>query len=107
MSIQKRSCLGLAVAIAVIHTALLSGCEGERPKKPSAAVPAPVGTAQQTSGKAPPLPVVGPLAIPRSRQQVGLPVELTRTVTPPDNQQTPEEITLGQKLFFDGRFSAD
>jgi cytochrome c peroxidase len=28
-------------------------------------------------------------------------------VTPPDNQQTPEKIALGQKLFFDGRLSAD
>jgi cytochrome c peroxidase len=28
-------------------------------------------------------------------------------VTPPDNPQTPEKIALGQKLFFDGRLSAD
>jgi cytochrome c peroxidase len=39
--------------------------------------------------------------------QVGLPVDLTRTVTPPDNPQTPEKIALGQKLFFEGRLSAD
>src|SRR5205814_3693931 len=33
--------------------------------------------------------------------------ELTREVTPSDNPQTPEKVALGQKLFFDGRLSAD
>src|ERR687892_602961 len=55
----------------------------------------------------PAIPKVGPLAQPRSLQQVGLPADLTRTVIPPDNTQTPEQIALGQKLFFDGRLSAD
>jgi cytochrome c peroxidase len=31
----------------------------------------------------------------------------TRAEIPPDNLQTPEKIALGQKLFFDGRLSAD
>src|SRR5262249_15697381 len=39
--------------------------------------------------------------------QVGLPAELTRNVIPKDNPQTPERIALGEKLFFDGRLSAD
>ena len=55
----------------------------------------------------PPIPKAGPLAQPRSPQQVGLPVDQTRAVIPPDNPQTPEKIALGQKLFFDGRLSAD
>ena len=55
----------------------------------------------------PPIPKAGPLAQPRSPQQVGLPVDQTRAVIPPDNLQTPEKIALGQKLFFDGRLSAD
>jgi cytochrome c peroxidase len=38
---------------------------------------------------------------------VGLPVDQTRAAIPPDNPQTPEKIALGQKLFFDGRLSAD
>src|SRR5207302_2441901 len=63
--------------------------------------------AEPTPGKAPPIPKAGPLASPRSLQQVGLPVELTRSVTPADNPQTPEKIALGQKLFFEGRLSAD
>ena len=55
----------------------------------------------------PPIPPAGPLAEPRPRQQVGLPVEATRGAIPPDNPQTPEKIALGQRLFFDGRLSAD
>jgi cytochrome c peroxidase len=55
----------------------------------------------------PPIPRAGPLAQPRALQQVGLPVDQTRAVIPPDNPQTPEKIALGQKLFFDGRLSAD
>ena len=53
------------------------------------------------------IPKIGPLAQPRSLQQVGLPVDLTKAVIPADNPQTPEKIALGQKLFFDGRLSAD
>src|SRR5437667_746451 len=107
MSIQTRRCLGLVAVVAVIGTALLLGYESGRPKVASAEAPAPVGTAREAPGKAPPLPKAGPLARPRSLQQVGLPVELTRTVTPTDNPQTPEKIALGQKLFFEGRLSAD
>jgi cytochrome c peroxidase len=47
------------------------------------------------------------LAEPKSLDQVGLPTELTRQAIPPDNPQTPEKIALGEKLFFDGRLSAD
>jgi cytochrome c peroxidase len=107
MSIQKRTRSGLVIAVAVINTALLLGCEGGRPQGPSAETPAPDDTTRQAPGKAPPIPKAGPLAKPRSLQQVGLPVRLTRTVTPPDNPQTPEKIALGQKLFFEGRLSAD
>src|SRR5262249_26476400 len=66
-------------------------------------------TAATTPPKAaqPSIPKTGPLAQPRSLQQVGLPVDLTQAVIPPDNPQTPEKIALGQKLFFDGRLSAD
>jgi len=107
MSIQKRTCSGLVVVVAVISTAPLPGCESGRLKDPSAAAPTPAGTARQSTGKAPPIPKEGPLAKPRSLEQVGLPVELTRTVTPPNNPQTLEEIALGQKLFFEGKLSAD
>jgi hypothetical protein len=47
------------------------------------------------------------MARPKSLDQVGLPAELTRQAIPSDNLQTPEKIALGEKLFFDGRLSAD
>ncbi len=52
-----------------------------------------------------PIPPDGPLARPKSLQQIGVPVEATRIAAPPDNPQTPEKIALGEKLFFDGRLS--
>src|SRR5256714_6599052 len=55
----------------------------------------------------PPIPKPGPLAQPRSPQQVGAPADQTRAAIPPDNPQTPEKIALGEKLFFDGRLSDD
>ena len=56
---------------------------------------------------APPIPPDGPLAHPKSLNQVGLPLEVTRAAVPRDNPQTPEKIALGEKLFFDGRISLD
>jgi cytochrome c peroxidase len=107
MSSRKRTRLGLAVAVAAINTALLLGCEGGRGGGPSAEEGASAGTAGPALGKAPPIPEAGPLANPRSLHQAGLPVELTQSVTPADNPQTPEKAALGQKLFFEGRLSAD
>jgi len=57
--------------------------------------------------KPPPIPQAGPLAQPRSLKQLGAPTEATRSAMPPDNPQSSEKIALGQKLFFDGRLSAD
>src|SRR6266852_4850424 len=59
------------------------------------------------AGKAPPIPLAGRLAMPRSLAQVGVPRAATRAAIPVDNPQTPEKIELGMKLFFDGRLSAD
>jgi cytochrome c peroxidase len=65
------------------------------------------GASAQTAAHAPPIPPVSPLADPKSLKQVGLPVEATRAAVPADNPQTPEKVALGEKLFFDGRLSAD
>ena len=54
-----------------------------------------------------PIPKAEPLAQPKSMHQVGNPAAATRAAIPPDNAQSPEKIALGQKLFFDGRLSAD
>ena len=65
-------------------------------------------TALQTSPQPlGPIPPAGALAQPKSLDQVGVPIALTHAVTPSDNPQTPEKIVLGQKLFFDGRLSAN
>jgi cytochrome c peroxidase len=103
----KRARSGFAVVAMVAVTALTSGCGREHRDALSGKETVPNDTTEQASGKAPPIPQVGPLAKPRSLEQVGVPTELTRTVMPPDNPQTEEKIALGQKLFFDGRLSAD
>ena len=58
-------------------------------------------------GQAPPLPKAGPLAVPRSQQQVGLPVALTASVIPRGSPLAPATVALGEKLFFDNRLSGD
>ena len=55
----------------------------------------------------PPIPAASELASPKSLQQIGVPVEVTRAAVPADNPQTLEKIALGEKLFFDGRLSVD
>jgi cytochrome c peroxidase len=58
-------------------------------------------------GQAPPLPTPGPLAQPRSDNQVGFPAALTKSVIPPSSPLTPAAVALGEKLFFDARLSGD
>lgn len=59
------------------------------------------------TGKAPYIPKAGALGQPKSPRQIGVPDGLLSAAIPPGNPQTPEKIALGQKLFFDGRLSAD
>src|ERR1700686_608865 len=54
-----------------------------------------------------PIPPDDSLARPKSLHKLGVPLALTRSVIPKDNPQTPEKIALGEKLFFDGRLSAN
>jgi cytochrome c peroxidase len=63
--------------------------------------------AKKASSQLPLIPETDPLAQPKSLQQVGAPVAMTRAVIPADNPQTPEKISLGQKLFFDRRLSVN
>src|SRR6266436_493490 len=66
-----------------------------------------VGATRQATPETPPIPEAGPLARPKSLQQVGAPADATPAAIPPDNPQTREKTALGQRLFFDGRLSAD
>src|SRR5262245_39131772 len=58
------------------------------------------------SGQAPPLPKQGPLADPRSSDQVGFPKILTDYAISPTSLR-PAQVALGQKLFFEPRLSGD
>ena len=91
---QTRLRIGLLVAIAA--GALSFGLEGagKQARSDEAARPA--------TPKPRPIPEAGPLAQPKSLQQVGLPADATRAAIPPDNPQTPEKIALGEQLVFDG-----
>ena len=68
---------------------------------------APTGTFAVSSQPLKPIPPDNYLARPKSLHQVGLPAALTDSVIPKDNPQTPGKIALGEKLFFDGRLSAN
>jgi cytochrome c peroxidase len=107
MPFLKRTGWSLLAVVMATGSALVLGCSRERPDGGSARETGTNGSTGQATGKAPPIPKAGPLARPRSLDQIGLPAELTRKVIPQDNPQTPEKIALGQKLFFDGRLSAD
>jgi cytochrome c peroxidase len=87
---------------------LIGACNNESRKTASSAESAASRATPQSEGKAPsPIPQPGPLAEPKSLKQAGLPLAATRGVIPADNPQTPEKIALGEKLFFEGRLSAD
>jgi cytochrome c peroxidase len=99
--------LVLSIVVAAASAALILASGRKHPEAKSAKETKPDDATKKTTGKAPPIPKAGPLAKPRSLHQVGLPAELTRRVIPRDKPQTREKIALGQKLFFDGRLSAD
>jgi cytochrome c peroxidase len=87
----KRALILVLVGAGIVT--LILGCERSAKKASSTQLPL--------------IPETDPLAQPKSLRQVGAPVELTRGTIPSDNPQTPEKISLGQRLFFDRRLSAD
>ena len=88
---MKRALILVLVGAGIVT--LILGCERSAKKASSTQLPL--------------IPETEPLAQPKSPQQVGVPVEMTRAAIPADNPQTPEKISLGQRLFFDRRLSAD
>lgn len=98
---MQQACLSCGVRkshvgfVLVMIAATLAGCGGSAPVGP------------QTKPYLLPIPNADEMARPRPAVQTGLPAEATRAAIPRDNPQTPDKIALGQKLFFDGRLSAD
>jgi cytochrome c peroxidase len=98
---------GSITACLIAVTAPLFVCSG-------ALLAAPVGSADTgvgpppalAPGQAPPLPQAGPLAEPRSSNQVGFPKVLTQYVISPVTLRS-ARVALGQKLFFESRLSGD
>jgi cytochrome c peroxidase len=95
-----------AVALATGITGMLLACGG-RDNQPRTRADTTAAAFAVSSEPLGPIPPDDSLARPKSLHQVGLPIALTRSVIPKDNSQTPEKIALGEKLFFDGRVSAN
>ncbi len=66
-----------------------------------------VGVVRADAPKPDPLPKPGPLAQPAPNTQPGYPHDLYRATLPADNPDSADKVALGEKLFFDGRLSAD
>ncbi len=92
---QTRFCAALMLACLIA-----GGCAGSGEADLHGATP-------RTTRRAPAIPKAGALAQPKAPRQIGVPDGAVGAAIPPDNPQTPERIALGQKLFFDGRLSAD
>ena len=107
MRVAKRTRVCVTLMLVVGPAALILGCERASKQSSPAAEAGPDEATQKTTANAPPIPEAGPLARPKSLRQVGVPDGATRAAIPTDNPQTPEKIALGQRLFFDGRLSAD
>lgn len=99
--------LPIALLVAIAPAALSFGLQGLGQPARSQTPTAPDSAARPATPTPRPIPQAGPLAEPKSLDQVGLPTALMRQAIPPDNPQTPDKIALGEKLFFDGRLSAD
>jgi cytochrome c peroxidase len=97
----------ITLVLAAASAALILACGdrgGESRAKPDTTTAAAFTTSSQPLG---PIPPDDSLARPKSLHQLGVPIALTRAAIPPDNAQTPDKIALGEKLFFDGRLSAN
>src|ERR1700680_2426463 len=102
---RRRLCFALMLATAI--AALSLGLQGTGKPARSQTKTAPTETARPAISNPRPIPEAGALGQPKSLDQIGVSAELTRQAIPADNPQTPEKIALGEKLFFDGRLSAD
>jgi cytochrome c peroxidase len=104
MQLDARGTSGLATIAAGVALLLACGERGASRAQSDTGATTGFTVSAQPLG---PIPPDDSLARPKSLRQMGLPLALTRAVVPADNPQTPEKIALGEKLFFDGRLSAN
>lgn len=97
----SRSRKGRAIAPIVGAAVLIVGCTSANQPTSSQS------TSSQALTVPGPIAADGPLAAPKSLEQVGLPVAATLAAIPADNPQTADKVALGHRLFFDGRLSLD
>jgi cytochrome c peroxidase len=96
------------ITIAAVIVAALAGLTALFDAAPVAGEDSSIGPPPELApGRAPPLPKAGPLAEPRSNDQVGFPAALTESVVPPGLALTPVLVSLGEKLFFEAKLSGD
>jgi cytochrome c peroxidase len=88
-------------------TAIFLGCGERGGQSPARSDTTTAGDFAVSSQPLGPIPADDSLARPKSIHQVGFPTALTDSAIPKDNPQTPEKIALGERLFFDGRVSAN
>jgi cytochrome c peroxidase len=100
---SKRIRSNVALAIVIAAAGALNFAQSAEGQNKAATPSAPAATTDKLS----PVPAPGPLAQPRSPQQLGVPALQTLAEVPEDNPQTLQKIALGQKLFFDPRLSVD
>jgi cytochrome c peroxidase len=98
---------GLRAACTITVTVLLFVSSGTVLAAPVGSEEADIGPPPALApGQTPPLPQAGPLAQPRTSDQVGFPKVLTEYVISPATLRS-ARVTLGQKLFFEPRLSGD
>jgi cytochrome c peroxidase len=98
---------GLRAACTITVTVLLFVSSGTVLAAPVGSEEADIGPPPALApGQTPPLPQAGPLAQPRTSDQVGFPKVLTEYVISPVTLRS-ARVTLGQKLFFEPRLSGD
>jgi cytochrome c peroxidase len=95
LRIARESCVRW-VLLSIAASSALAGCGGGGYR-----------SGPQTKAYLQPIPPITAAASPKTLQQTGLPVEATAAAIPRDNPQTAAKVALGQKLFFEGRLSAD
>jgi len=98
---------GITLIFAAGLISLILACEERGNHSTPKASPAAAGPFAVSSTPLGPIPPANSVARSKPRDQVGVPAALTSSLIPTENPQTLEKIALGERLFFEGRLSAN